>query len=425
MSLKRRQLRTSVTPGDQIGRRVTPKGALVYSEVENVGKEVQFDGQQTTVGQGNVRNPKTGKYESGGPFYTTRQEVHLGLSSVGLQKVTIHPFTGDKIETIYNGPIWTPGPNSNWIGKVDLNGQSHTSPEQSQIDSDHNEMGATAISLTAPTNPAATAAVGFGEIFREGFPTLPGISSWKRRTEIAKAAGSEYLNTVFGWLPLIDEVKAVRDATKHHKAIMDSYEGGSGKNNRREFAFDPIEESFEKEIPEVTFAGPSGVFSIPSDKGTLSIRTEVRKKSWFVGAFTYTAPSSTDSWRKALGYSTEADKLYGTALTPDVLWELAPWSWAIDWFSNTGDVINNFTQFKINGLVMRYGYMMSNIDTITTYTLRDAGFLGKRYSAGPTTQVTKTKVRTPANPYGFGVGWEDLSPFQLAVTAALGITKLR
>jgi hypothetical protein len=34
------------------------------------------------------------------------------------------------------------------------------------------------------------------------------------------------------------------------------------------------------------------------------------------------------------------------------------------------------------------------------------------------------KRRREANPFGFGIGWEDLSPTQLAITAALGITRL-
>jgi hypothetical protein len=37
---------------------------------------------------------------------------------------------------------------------------------------------------------------------------------------------------------------------------------------------------------------------------------------------------------------------------------------------------------------------------------------------------TVTKVRIPAGPFGFSIGWEGLSPTQLAITAALGITRL-
>jgi hypothetical protein len=35
-----------------------------------------------------------------------------------------------------------------------------------------------------------------------------------------------------------------------------------------------------------------------------------------------------------------------------------------------------------------------------------------------------TKRRTEANPFGFGVSWKGLSPFQLSIAAALGISRL-
>jgi len=37
--------------------------------------------------------------------------------------------------------------------------------------------------------------------------------------------------------------------------------------------------------------------------------------------------------------------------------------------------------------------------------------------------VIETKMRQRANPYGFGLTWSGLSPFQLSILAALGINK--
>jgi hypothetical protein len=121
-----------------------------------------------------------------------------------------------------------------------------------------------------------------------------------------------------------------------------------------------------------------------------------------------------------------ANYLLGTTLTPDVLWELTPWSWAVDWFSNAGEVVNNFTNMSVNGLVMRYGYMMEEKTSTKTYILDRCALNGLSNSAPPPSSVTMTsKVRAPANPFGFGLSWEGLSPQQLLITAALGITHLR
>jgi hypothetical protein len=166
-------------------------------------------------------------------------------------------------------------------------------------------------------------------------------------------------------------------------------------------------------------------------------------KCWFEGVFTYALPSSTDSWRKALGFGSDADRLFGLALTPDILWELTPWSWAVDWFSNAGQVINNVTNFGLAGLVMRYGYIMEeSIERVVAEgRLPDyvsAKFSSKPNGSEPTWILSKgaspgtyrigtesvRKVRSPASPFGFSIGWQDLSPTQLAITAALGITRL-
>jgi hypothetical protein len=105
-----------------------------------------------------------------------------------------------------------------------------------------------------------------------------------------------------------------------------------------------------------------------------------------------------------------------TTLTPEALWNLAPWSWATDWFANVGDVISNMTAFAGDNLVLRYGYLMEHSMIEDTYTRNDI-------SAGSFQLITESKRRIKANPFGFGVSWEDLSPFQLSIAAALGLSK--
>lgn len=108
-------------------------------------------------------------------------------------------------------------------------------------------------------------------------------------------------------------------------------------------------------------------------------------------------------------------------MTPEVLWELAPWSWAVDWFSNTGDVIHNISTLGYDGLVMEYGYMMTH----TQYDRRvEATALVNGVSVSArTVSRRETKRRTVATPYGFGIDDTTLSPRQLAILAALGLSR--
>jgi hypothetical protein len=150
------------------------------------------------------------------------------------------------------------------------------------------------------------------------------------------------------------------------------------------------------------------------------------QERWFSGAFTYYLPTGYDSRVALAKLARQAQYLLGANLSPDVLWELTPWSWAVDWFANAGDVIHNISRFASGGLVMPYGYMMEH--TIITDTYRfvgNTGFSSPFDKLPPTVLVTETKKRVKANPFGFGVSWNSLSGFQYSILAALGLSKGR
>lgn len=378
-------------------------------------KGSSWAGTQITESIGHRRNPKTGKYDSGGPFYTSRTSFEASPLMVSLKS--------DNGAHIYTGPMYTPV--GTLISKSGALYKGHRSEDTSDLD----PYGATAIAQCAPTNSVAALSTAVGELHKDGLPSLPGVASWRKRTEVAKAAGSEFLNTVFGWLPLVDDVLTVGKAARSYRDVLNQYHRDAGRNVRREFHF-PTETSIVQssskaraQILDAHFYSKEKGVTIP--EGTLTTTVETVVDRWFVGSFTYAVPSSSDSWGRMLGYGSDADHLFGTTLTPDVLWELTPWSWAVDWFSNSGDVIHNVSQFNQYGLVMRYGYMMEHSIKTTTSSLDRAARPGYRDAkVPPSVQIIESKVRRPANPYGFGIGWEDLSPLQLAITAAVGITRL-
>lgn len=378
----------------------------------NPGSLQVASGGQVTASEGHARG-RDGQYHEGGPFHTAKVENHIGSCDVNCQ-VTVN---GGIIK--HAGPGVCPRP-----GALPLNYESYEDLDFDSLD----EAGATAIASVAPTNSASNVATLLGEIKKDGLPSLPGILTWKQRTELARAAGSEFLNYQFGWVPLLSEVKNIGNAARHSRDIVQQYQKDEGNNVRRRFDY-PIDETVSTSVVS-TQARIGLAHGYPkqlndSVLATLMSETSSTRRKWFSGSFTYALPSRTDSFRRMLGYGSEADKLFGITITPDVLWELAPWSWAVDWFSNAGDVIHNASAFGAAGLVMQYGYMMSeSVDTIS-YSLKGSGI--KNFSGAPSSSYTKrvVKTRRPANPFGFGLTEFDLSPTQLAITAALGLTKLR
>lgn len=289
-------------------------------------------------------------------------------------------------------------------------------------------LGATAIARIKPDNPVAGLTAALAEIRTGGLPHLSGSQTWQDGVLTAQNAGGEYLNTQFGWIPLISDISDFAGGVTHASSVIEQYKRGIGKNIRRTYDF-PIETTTTEQLLSnaarpFTGLGGSNRWSGGSSQTGYLFRTKVIvRRQWFKGCFTYYFPSKILGSERLADLAILAQQL-GLTVTPDVVWQVTPWSWAIDWFSNTGDVIANWSSFHDDGLVMRYGYMMENTIITDTYSLvgaRDVS--GYAHPVSDVTFITETKVRRKANPYGFGVSWDGLSPFQASILVALGISR--
>ncbi len=282
---------------------------------------------------------------------------------------------------------------------------------------DLNTFGTSAIARVLPTNPISGLATALGELKKDGLPSLPG-SSMRDRVDLARRSGNEFLNIEFGWLPLVNDVRKFADAVKRSRILIDQYIRDSDRQVRRRFTPQPVT------LETTTFTGTGrGVGGINMPNSTVT--RSVTERYWFSGAFKYHVPVGDDFYSRLRYYEAISNRLYGTRITPEVIWNLAPWSWAVDWFTNAGDVIHNISQLGSDGLVMRYGYAMRHMSVdelgsgrfdISDNRGRHTGLLQLRVGS-------EFKRRVRANPYGFGIDDTSLSAIQLAILAALGLTR--
>jgi len=142
--------------------------------------------------------------------------------------------------------------------------------------------------------------------------------------------------------------------------------------------------------------------------------------TWFKGSFTYLLPTGKGQLSKARRYAALADSFLGLKPTPTAIYNAAPWSWALDWFTNAGDVVNNISALHQNGLVLEYGYLMTSTKSVDNINFAQ-GTSG--FSNGYRSRVREFKKRLPASPYGFGISDSGLSLSQKAVIAALGLSR--
>ncbi len=350
-----------------------------------------------------------GKSNVGGPFSVHRNKVVSGMSSI----------------SITDGHKWASDPDvyelEEYQGIV-LPSSIEDLPFPPGIPSDQGQMniwGAECVAKAAPGASPMNLAVSLGELKKEGLPSMIG-STFKKRSGVAKAAGDEYLNAQFGWAPLVKDVKSLAKTMTSAEDILNQLERDSGSIVRRRMTLKEgwettSDENIGNSFPTLS-GGSSTAFRKHFPSGQLWRKTDEYRKVWFSGAFTYYLPSDYYARGRIRGGSARTRVLYGLELNPSLLWNLAPWSWAADWFSNADEVISNTTRFLSEGLVMHHGYLMEH--TIHQYT-----YYSNKSVVPPLVLQTETKNRVEANPFGFGVEFPDLSGFQTSILAALGLSR--
>lgn len=290
-----------------------------------------------------------------------------------------------------------------------------------------NTLGTTAIARCTPTNPLAGLSVALGEL-REGIPKLVGASTLHNRAQVARSAGSEYLNVQFGWLPLVNDVKALNTSMTNSDELIRKYEANSGKRLKRRYEFptvktiEVVNQGLQNAVPLMTI--PNGYYYGDS-RGIRTRTTTFEKKQWFEGCFTYYLPPYDPHGNNSKRNRQIRNYLYGTRITPETLWDLTPWSWAADWFGNMGDVLQNVSSFANDGLVMPYGYMMESVTTSVSYLLSGQtywSYYGKKF-VYTQTFTTRSKQRVRATPYGFGLNIDSFTNRQKAIILALGLSR--
>lgn len=334
-----------------------------------------------------------GKHDCGGPFLLSRDSWVYSLAKSGPGK-----WKGSDL-VISGGP-----------GAASFAGERSTVSMFTD--------GATAMARSWPTTPSFNALTATSEVMRDGIPSMLGLSTWKNRTKVAKSSGDEFLNVQFGWVPLVNDIRNFAKTVKNHEKILKDFKEGSSKTTRFGYSFPRSTTSSSWSGNCFLYrAGNTGISSAcPATYVSI-----VETNTWFKGAVRYHIPSTDGQLGKAAEYAALADKLLGIKPTPANIWNASPWTWALDWFGNAGDIMTNISQLNQSGTVLLYGYIMSSSRTEETIVARAGGF-NPGSTVGIRTHLREFKKRLPSHPYGFGVTDGDLSAAQKAIVVALGLS---
>jgi len=189
---------------------------------------------------------------------------------------------------------------------------------------------------------------------------------------------------------------------------------------------------FDPDWPYVwVTGGPSGTFPFIRGHSTWQGQRKTTTRVWYAANYRYYVPDiGSSQWDRRARLA-----LFGALPTPELLWEVLPWSWLIDWFSNVGDVISNMSTNAVDNLVQNYAYTMKHVTTQVVLTSDSyhpssspgsAAHWPERSVHATSTYTVETKLRDgTGNPFGLNVKLSSLSTYQLSILAALGISRSR
>lgn len=374
-----------------------------------------------------------GSWSGGGPFYVEKVQQYQGDA-----RFSDWWYLGGHWRGVSKGVVLGPNArlsslpsNPTWSAKYDALLPSY----------------ATGRARTRPGRPMA----GLGQFLIElrDLPTVPGkalyrAGLWRRmslrslgyfmRNTAAsfRALGSEYLNVVFGWEPFVRDLREVYNLSMRIDREMAQLRRNNGRGVRRKVTLEDTKNSTQS-TPMVTNqafvgvrGGPPGSYA-PNGKSVYKLSTFSETHTWFSACYRYWIPDV-----NSVGWNVRSRlALFGVLPTPELIWEVTPWSWLIDWFSNAGDVIANVSPTAVD-FVTTYAYIMKHEKAETAYTVetswssRHDAFYSIDGGCHTFSSGTKTETKARAgdgNPFGLGVKLPTLTGRQLGILAALGLSR--
>jgi hypothetical protein len=272
-------------------------------------------------------------------------------------------------------------------------------------------LGSTAVAKSIPDIPRFSLFRFVGEL-ATGLPKIP-LKALAGKKEVS-AVGDEYLNVQFGIMPTISDTQRLIDALMN-PTLRSVVEQSLTNEHRVRKVVDKGTTSTTRALTSGEMASSNG---LTGQSGTLTVTTEY--KVWSSITF---IDYQVNEMNRLLNDLDE--KLGGLGAVPTAidLWNLVPWSWFLDWFTNFNHVITNLSYLGREGLAIRRGYLMAHYTTREVHQKKGL-ILGQPFlTTGEI--LTERKYRVRASPFGFGYTWKDFDPFQLSILGALGVSRLR
>lgn len=275
----------------------------------------------------------------------------------------------------------------------------------------------------------------FHRLYRGFDDPLPsGIGSLQAAMSPHSVADN-FLNHSFGWAPFLGDLakmfnvwqesfnliaQLVQENNKwvHKKAILDE------TNTTRLIGrvYNPSIMNFGDDIQRMC---KTKVVDGISCKGICDVWEIEESRVWATGEFKFYRPEFDMDHPDNNSYISAIQRLmtlYGVRITPTLIYKVTPWTWLIDWFTSFGKFINRVDDFIVDGIIAQNLCIMRRTERKVVKQSTIFGPNGDIVLKWERFRTIKAR-KIADSPYGFDQPWNTLTPRQLAILAAVGLTQ--
>lgn len=268
--------------------------------------------------------------------------------------------------------------------------------------------------------------------------------------DLKDLAGGGWLSYQFGIAPTYSDIMKGAEAVVKADAITRQFVSDSASLVKRKYTR-TIESSFGSKTTDSllsAFGQDGNTYIVQSDTGnfrwqvtnrlrpgnislscavTDQFEASAQRTLHVFSTFEYFVGDPDKALSRMDMYKAQAEKLLGGGASASVAYELTPWSWMIDWFSDIGGLLRYQEQVTRYGTVARRsGFTISDslAGTYRRASRPNAQSLGQGIVTPTTATWSMTRShRVPGSPYSMDVSWDGFSAFQWSILGALGLSK--
>lgn len=294
-----------------------------------------------------------------------------------------------------------------------------------------------------PTKPDFSLAVSLYELkdvpgmLKQATRAIMRLVSAKARRRRPGRTEEWYLAIQFGWVPLLSDIRKFADAQRNGQRRLAQLIRDEGKPVRRGTKMrNPWDQGSAEEnnwrsvsVGQAYNTSMSPLLVTQCYGGgdaTTSYQSGYEVNTWAEGQFRYLLPPGPRNvdWTRNM-----RRRLMGARVTPSEVYQIMPWSWLVDYFTNLGDFIETTNSGVADRLISDYFFVMNSYEWYQTTTSTQFVYTGKDATNPKEVTASRTtkwvnKSRWPVSTFGVGVTQGNLSPYQVSILGALGKSRL-